>query len=297
MRYSAWKEVARRRPVTPEGDLVSMRKFFLDLQAGVPNLLILSRTVFGGAGWASRQLLNAVDLNSRSNQWRAKNVLNATCSSIIAGPDTRGSHNAEAEAEFFEEVHEEVEVQPRNRDEWHAALKDGFSKDGCKFTQGVPVNLRDAFVRLFGGVTPIPADFKIVINKGTNFAVSYDGPDAVNKLYSDVLALQVSRRRYHGTQTREEALKSFFEAREEFFTAAQEDGMAYYDAETGAWIADGLDPKALRPLMAISLWKMSKVGEQWVPSGKEPTILDFMRFKARVANVEALVEAYSKLGL
>jgi len=292
MRYSAWKEVARRRPVTPEGDLVSMRKLFLDLQAGVPDLLILSRTVFGGAGWASKLLLSAVDFTSRSSQWKAKNVLNATCSSIIAGPDTRGSH----EAEFFEEVEEEV-AQPRNRDEWHAALKDGFEKGGAVFTQGIPLNLRDAFTRLFGGVTPIPAGFKIVVNKGTDFAVSHGGPDAVNKLYSDALALKISRRYYHGTQAREEALKSFFQAREEFFTAAEEDGMAYYDAEADAWIADDLDPKALRPLMAISLWKMTKVGEQWVPSGKEPTVLDFMRFKARVANVEALVEAYSKLGL
>ena len=297
MRYSAWKEVARRRPVTPEGDLVSMRRLFLDLQAGVPDLLILSRTVFGGAGWASKALLTAVNNTSQVNQWRAKNVLNATCSSIIAGPDTRGGHDVELEAEFFEEVHEEVEVQPRNRDEWHAALKDGFEKGGCKFTQGVPVDLRDTFVRLFGGVTPIPADFKIVVNKGTDFAVSYEGPNAVNKLYSDALALEISRRYYHGTQTRDEALKSFFEARDEFFAAAEEDGMAYYDPEGDSWIADGLDPKALRPLMAISLWKMSKVGEQWVSSGKEPGILDYMRFKTRIANVEAMVEAYSKLGL
>lgn len=298
MRYSAWKEVARRRPVSPEGDLVSMRQLFLDLQSGVPNLLILSRTVFGGAGWASKALLTAVNNTSQVNQWRAKNVLNATCSSIIAGPDTRGSHDAEVEAEFFEEVHEEVEVQPRNRDEWHAALKDGFEKGGCKFTHGIPLNLRDAFVRLFGGVTPIPAGFKIVVNKGTDFAVSHGGPDAVNKLYSDALALEVSRRYYHGTQTRDEALKSFFEAKDKFFAAAEQDGMAYYDPEGDRWVADGLDPKALRPLMAISLWKMVKDGDQWVVNtDKDPNVLDYMRFNQRIANVEAMVEAYSKLGL
>jgi len=224
--------------------------------------------------------------------------LNATSSSIIAGPDTRENRVVDHDEEFYnEEVQEEFDPQPRNRAEWHAQLKDGFEKSGVVFTEGIPLNLRDAFERLFGGVTPIPAGFSIVVNKGTDFAVSHEGADAVNKLYSDALALEVSSRYYRGVQTYDEALKAFFEAREVFFTKAAEDDMAYYDPEMDRWVVSGLDPKALRPLMAISLWKMVKVGDEWVVSSEDPNKGAFNKLDTRVKQVKALVDAYSKLGL
>ena len=208
----------------------------------MPDLLISSRTVFGGAGWASRVLLASVNHTAQQNQWRAKAILGATCSSIIAGADTRGG--AESDSQWGDQewggvdlgdesadYSEPTEPTPRNRDEWHASFLDGLEKSGVTFTQAIPENLRGTFHRLFGGVTPIPGDFAIISNKGSDFEVRHTGSDAVTKLYSQALALEVSKDFFQGRQTLEEATSSFFQAREIFFRRAADDDMAYWDEE------------------------------------------------------------------
>jgi hypothetical protein len=290
MRYTAWKALKHGRPVSPSGDITVLRNLVMGLWDSNPSLLIKSRTLFGGAGWHSATTGNACHNTAvNTSLWRAKSALGGTCSSLLAGEDTR---EEVAEPDEFGEV-EVTRSQPMSKGAWHATLLEG--KVGM--TLEVPQNLHHRFTQLFGSVTPIPASFTIILHKGMKFERTFEGANAVGKLYSDALALRVSQRFFSGTQTLEQATKDFFDARQEFFALAAQDDMAYWDEEANAWQFDPtFDERALRPLMALSLWKQEKVNGSWVVV-KEPDVMSTIGLQRRKQEVLVRNESYSQLGL
>jgi hypothetical protein len=293
MRYSCWKAIQYGRPVTQSGDLPKLLKLVEKVWETMPNVLIRSRTLFGGAGWHSADTgLGLMNMASKNTLWGAKAALGGTCSSLLVGEDTR-EMVATGEIDAMGDAIVELSL-PKTKAEWHAHLVEG--RPGRTLT--IPEGIHNSFKGLFGMITPLPADFTIVVGKGTKWETSYEGEQAVGKLYSDALALRIASS-YPLTKDLRKAKEDFFDARRRFLSHAETDGLCQYNPETDSY--DSFDPmldtKALRQLMAISMWKMEMNSEgQWVVAG-EPDVFSFMALQQRKATIEARNESYRNIGL
>lgn len=293
VRYSCWKAIQYGRPITPSGDLPKLLKLVEKVWETMPNVLIRSRTLFGGAGWHSANTgLGLMNMACEDTLWGAKAALGGTCSSLLVGEDTR-ELTPTGELDAMGDAIVELSL-PKTKAEWHAHLVEGRPNR----TLTIPEGIHDSFKGLFGMVTPLPADFTIVVGKGTKWETSYEGEQAVGKLYSDALALRIASS-YPLTKDLKKAKEDFFAARRRFLSHAETDGLCRYNPETDDYDSfhPMLDSKALRKLMAVSMWKMSITESgDWVVAG-EPDVFSFMALQQRKATIEARNEAYRNIGL
>jgi len=293
IRYSCWKAIQYGRPITPSGDLPKLLKLVQKVWETMPNVLIRSRTLFGGAGWHSGDTgLGLMNMACKNTLWGAKAALGGTCSSLLVGEDTR-ELTPTGELDTMGDAIVELAL-PKTKAEWHAHLVEG--RPGRTLT--IPEGIHDSFKGLFGMVTPLPSDFTIVVGKGTKWETSFTGEQAVGKLYSDALALRIASS-YPLTKDLKEAKEHFFDARRRFLSHAESDGLCQYNPETNSYDSfhPMLDTKALRKLMALSMWKMQPTESgDWVIAG-EPDAFSFMALQQRKTTIEARNEAYSNIGL
>ena len=233
-----------------------------------------------------------MDMACHTSLWGAKSALGGTCSSLLVGEDTR-ELTPTGEFDAMGDMVVELSL-PKTKAEWHAHLLEGRRDRTLTINEGI----HDSFKGLFGMITPLPADFTIQVNKGTEWESTFAGEQAVGKLYSDALALYIASS-YPLTRNLNKAKEDFFAARNRFLSHAQTDGLCRYNPETDSYdnFHPMFDHKALRRLMAISMWKMSMTeSEQWVVAG-EPDAFSFMALQQRKSTIEARNEAYRNIGL
>jgi hypothetical protein len=300
----AFANIRSSIPFSATANLKFGLKVINNLLESNPEMVIKSRSVFGGAGWANASLAeNVMDIakrskeskkaGSKSNIFRAKAVLNGTCTDLLKGK-LQSVHDDEGYEVGYKE----------NKASFHENLLGGSLHS---------LNIKP-FVGLIkeivGEVCPLPINLTFTTNKGRDEFEQVNSKDAAAQHFVKLLVAYYVCSKHNlldvdPTKTKAELQELTESAAYDYLDMlyTHVNGNDYYGAFDGYdypdWATcegkDQYDNDRIAPLVwslsSHSTFKKDKKSGEYVQTG-----LSVMYQGIRVNRVKSMIETYRNLG-